>query len=142
MHRDQIEDEELAVFTVHRHLSEPIYRFRSFGLMLTDDDLFIVCILACAVWGAITYGGFGQVGVGPFTLDPFAYLLVGIVASYAVSLFHRLRPEATLSSIFRSGRLANHFAPYLSDGDDKWSEGAGRELSQVGNTQCEAPSLE
>lgn len=123
----QIEDEPLEQAVLHRHLGDPIYRIRRFGLMLTDMEIAFSFGVAWAAWTLVYFFGLGQVGIfrsKVLTLDPWAFIATLAAMLWGISVLHMVRPEATLQTWLTGGGNAKHFAPSMPD--KRWTPGKGR----------------
>ncbi len=122
-----VDDEPLEYAVIHRHLADPIYRIRKWGLMLTDTDLFICFVVSFSIWGLIVAVGIGQwspVGSPLWTLDPLGFLFTLAGMLWGISVLHVARPEAGLGTLLRGGGMPQAFAP--TKPDHKWRSSVGR----------------
>ncbi len=123
-----LDDEPLEYAVLHRHLADPVYRIRRFGLMLTDDELFISLGIALGFWMFIAVLGWGQwapFGGELFTLDPVGVLGVLALMLWGISFLHFARPESNFGTFLRAGGVPHSFAPSISD--HRWKPSPVRE---------------
>jgi hypothetical protein len=117
-----LDEEEILYTNVHRHLADPVFRIKAYGLRLKDSDLFICLISAFVVWALISSLGLGQVALFTiFTLDPFAMFFTLVVMAYGISFLRGIRPEATPEETLRSGGEPTRYSPVLRRKDRTWS---------------------
>ena len=118
LHEKPQEDELLEQAVLHRHLGDPIYRIRRFGLMLTDMEIAFSFGVSWIVWTLVYFFRLGHVqimGSKLLTLDPWGFLLSLAVMLWGISFVHMARPEASLGTWLVGGGRPKHFAPSMPD---------------------------
>lgn len=121
---------DLEVTFIPRALVAPVYRWRAAGMMLTDEDLFLVLSVSLLEWFAITSFGLGEKGYGVITLDPYGVMLTAVILIYAITLFHWLKPDDSLLWFLRNGSEAKVLAAWCPQGDALWSPSPIRRIEQ------------
>lgn len=114
------EEEEIKYAYVHRALGDPVYRFRHFGLLLKDADFFFIIMAGMLSGAAVSLFGLGTFGYRLITLDPFGWISIMVIAAYAISIMHSIRPEGNIEEVIRHFGLPKLYAARRPGGDHKW----------------------
>lgn len=125
------DDEDfLTSYVIPRYLSARVYRWRAAGMMLTDEDLFLVLIVSMLIWFLISSFGLGPWGFGVLTLDPFGFFFAGLGLAYGITLFHLAFPDDSIAGHLKGKGNVQSLSAWLPRGDQKWAPAPVRRVTK------------
>jgi hypothetical protein len=123
-----VPDAPLEYVDVHRHLSDPIYRIRFWGIRLMDADLFLLLLAAWGSWSLFVAIGIDKYWVlsPALTLDPIGWLSILVASAIFISILHKYRPEGSIEEIIKSMGNPSLFSLAIEGKDKRYRPGSGR----------------